>query len=144
MISTFTYNNKLSSKISRPKREINMLVCLIIFSCFLMMDMANGSCSEYQNVWWCVGNSTLGVPTNATGIRMHIDENSGYFENMARLTNLRFISLNDMGVRVLKSSEFAIFPKLNKLVIDNMQYKSIMLEEIELTGIIISSSFDSS
>ena len=75
---------------------------------------------------------------------MHIDENSGYFENMARLTNLRFISLNDMGVRVLKSSEFAIFPKLNKLVIDNMQYKSIMLEEIELTGIIISSSFDSS
>ena len=47
--------------------------------------------------------------------------------------NLHSITLTQIGSRVLKSSDFMIFPKLFKLEIDNKN-SQIKLKELDLTG----------
>ena len=73
------------------------------------------------------------VPSNATAITMHLSGNSLDLKSMSNLTNLRYIIISQMGSRILKLSDFIIFPKLAKLRIDNAE-SQIKLEKLELTG----------
>ena len=112
-----------------------MFVCSLIFTCFLMMGMAEGKCKAYRSGgWYCydAAGITASVPNNLTSIEMKLNMKKLDFLSMTRLTNLESIVVQDSGSQVIKSSDFAIFPNLKELEI-----KAGNPEKIEMAGIIV-------
>ena len=84
--------------------------------------------------------STAGVASSAKYITMYLmGNNSLDLKSMSNLTNLNSIVLEQYASRVLKSSDFAVFPNLWQLEVTGGKIK---LEEVELTGMIIISIID--
>ena len=117
-------------------KTTTMVFIMTIKSLFLMMGMVSGSCTNWgSDVWSCRGNSTAGVPSSVAHITMYLmGNNSLDFKSMSNLTNLMFIRLDQYASRVLKSSDFAVFPNLANLEVSGGKIK---LKEVELTGMII-------
>ena len=107
---------------------------IYVISWILLMGMVDGRCSNtFGTAWFCLSNNIAGVTSDVEEISINLEGNNLDLKSMSKLTKLRTIILSKGGFRVLKSSDFMIFPKLAKLEIEN-EYSQIKLEKFELTG----------